>query len=138
MSGSNTGNTTKIRKRVVGTSAAMSDSGNGSEFSKSYTTDPKELLLRACEEGRLVDVRELVAGKKVELKNCITEDLTETLHCILLQNLVTWTLFSTWCRREAVRWTLGTNIKTHLYIMLQNKENWKLSNTLLEKEEVTE
>ena len=56
----------------------MSDSGIGtsSGFSKSYT-DANEQLLIACKEGRLVDVRELVAGKKVELKNCITKDRHE-------------------------------------------------------------
>ena len=73
MSGSNTGSTTEIRKRVVGTSAVMNDSGvcTDSEFSKSY---PKEQLFRACEKGRLVDVRELVAGTKVDLKNCVIKD----------------------------------------------------------------
>ena len=76
MTGSNTGTTTEIRRRVVGTSAAMSDSGVGtssSECSKSYTDADVEQLLKACEEGRLVDVRELVAGKK-ELKNCVANN----------------------------------------------------------------
>ena len=33
----------------------------------------KERVLKACENGRLVDVRELAAGKKIPLKNCIAK-----------------------------------------------------------------
>ena len=31
-------------------------------------------MLRACEFRRLVDVREVVGGKKVQLKNCIAKN----------------------------------------------------------------
>ena len=49
-------------------SNAKSDSGLGTSMS----TESK--VLKACKEGRLVDVRELVAGKKVELKNCVAKN----------------------------------------------------------------
>ena len=35
--------------------------------------DYKEKFLKACQYGRLVDVRELAAGKKIPLKNCIAK-----------------------------------------------------------------
>ena len=49
----------------------VSDSGHGTSIS---TENAPELLLNACKNGRLVDVRELVAGKTVELKNCIANN----------------------------------------------------------------
>ena len=46
---------------------------NDSEMESKEIEEYKERVLGACQYGRLVDVRELAAGKKIPLKNCIAK-----------------------------------------------------------------